>query len=62
MNNSDTKKLQNSYSKLCEDENQIYFCSNLLKIAFKSEKEKNTKKKISAIFFIKFLKIIIIHL
>ena len=53
----DPKKLEKGYTILSEDENQINFCNNLLKIAFESEKEKNTnKKKLSAISFLKFLK------
>ena len=53
----DPKKLQNGYSILSEDESQINFCYNLLKISFESEKEKNkNKKKLSAICFINFLK------
>jgi hypothetical protein len=53
----DPKKLQNGYTILCEDESQINFCYNLLKISFESEKEKNkNKKKLSAICFINFLK------
>ena len=53
----DPIKLQNGYTILSEEENQINFCNNLLKIAFESEKENNpNKKKLSAIAFIKFLK------
>ena len=40
----DPKKLQNGYTILSEDESQINFCYNLLKISFESEKEKNKNK------------------